>query len=137
MRMGAEKAVSVSSHEIGSLAINGGRGADRVIECIGVPETWEMAIRLARKGGLVNLFGGCAAGTSIRLDTERMHYDALTLVSTFHHRPESVREAHDLLVEGAIPTEPLITNSAPLTRLTEVMDNLIKRGGGSKTAIYP
>src|SRR5262249_54852996 len=37
----------------------GGRGPDRVIECVGVPEIWEEAIEMARKGATVNLFGGC------------------------------------------------------------------------------
>jgi L-iditol 2-dehydrogenase len=40
-----------------------GRGADVVIEAVGQPETSEAAVRAVRKGGVVNLFGGCPADT--------------------------------------------------------------------------
>src|SRR5947209_5358718 len=45
------------------------RGADVVIEAVGTPETWELATSMARPGGLVNFFGGCAAGTQVSLET--------------------------------------------------------------------
>src|SRR5581483_1431709 len=35
---------------------------DVVIEAVGKPETWEAAVRLVRKGGTVNFFGGCPSG---------------------------------------------------------------------------
>src|SRR5579864_267189 len=35
------------------------RGADVVIEAIGMPETWTLAAQLTHPGGLVNFFGGC------------------------------------------------------------------------------
>jgi len=34
------------------------RGSDVVIEAVGRPEAWEMAIDMVRKGGTVNFFGG-------------------------------------------------------------------------------
>src|ERR1700723_208320 len=43
-------------------AMTGGRGADVVIEAVGVPEVWQLAIRLLRRGGVVNFFGGCPSG---------------------------------------------------------------------------
>jgi len=36
-----------------------GYGADVVIEAIGLPATWEQALKLVRKGGTVLEFGGC------------------------------------------------------------------------------
>ncbi len=65
------------------------RGADVVIEAVGRPEAWEWAIDMVRKGGTVNFFGGCASGTKVRLDTNRLHYSEITLKATFHHTPES------------------------------------------------
>ena len=41
----------------------GARGADAVIEAVGRSITWEWALQMVRKGGTVNLFGGCPAGT--------------------------------------------------------------------------
>ena len=36
---------------------------DVVIEAVGKPEVWEAAVKLVRKGGVVNFFGGCPSGT--------------------------------------------------------------------------
>src|SRR5579872_3751820 len=39
--------------------MTGGRGADVVIEAVGLPEVWQLAVNLLRRGGVVNFFGGC------------------------------------------------------------------------------
>ena len=62
-----------------------------MIEAVGRPEAWEWAIDMVRKGGTVNFFGGCASGTKVQLDTNRLHYSEITLKATFHHTPETVR----------------------------------------------
>ena len=41
---------------------DGERGADAVIEAVGRAITWEWALQMVRKGGTVNLFGGCPTG---------------------------------------------------------------------------
>ncbi|GAH13268.1 unnamed protein product, partial [marine sediment metagenome] len=41
---------------------NYGRGADVVVEAVGKPDIWEMSVKMARRGGLVILFGGCPSG---------------------------------------------------------------------------
>ncbi len=41
------------------------RGVDIAIEAVGVPDAWEEAVELVRKGGTVNFFGGCAVGTHV------------------------------------------------------------------------
>ena len=46
--------------------LTGGRGADVVIEAVGLPEVWQLAVKLLRRGGVVNFFGGCPSGTDVR-----------------------------------------------------------------------
>lgn len=116
-------------------AQTGGRGADRVIEAVGRPEAWEQAIHLVRKGGTVNLFGGCPAGTELRVDTARLHYDALTLLGTFHHTPATIREALRLLSNGQVPTEVLIQGRASLEELPARLAELARGGGPLKVAV--
>ena len=50
---------------------------------------------MVRKGGTVNLFGGCAKGTEVKLDPGALHYSEITIKSTFHHTPRFIREALD------------------------------------------
>ena len=57
-----------------------------VIGAVGIPELWELATRLLRRGGVVNFFGGCAMGTRVNIDTNLLHYSELTLKASFHHR---------------------------------------------------
>ena len=113
------------------------RGSDVVIEAVGRPEAWELAIDMVRKGGTVNFFGGCAAGTKVQLDTNRLHYSEVTLKATFHHTPETVRRAFALIAEKKIRSTDYITGEAPLSRLQQVFHHMLNRNGDIKTAIIP
>lgn len=86
-----------------------GRGLDVAIECVGLPEMWEKMFTFVRKGGYVHLFGGCASGTSVNIDTRRLHYDEVKIISSFHHTPKYFREALELIASSKIDVEQLIT----------------------------
>jgi L-iditol 2-dehydrogenase len=113
------------------------RGADVAIEAVGRPEAWEWAVQMVRKGGTVNFFGGCAAGTKVQLDTNRLHYSEITLKATFHHTPETVRRAFGLIAEKKVCGNDYITGEAPLSRLQDVLRHMLNRNGDIKTAIIP
>jgi len=85
------------------------RGLDFAIECVGLPEMWEKMFSLVRKGGYVHLFGGCASGTTVNIDTCRLHYDEVKIISSFHHTPKYFKEALELIASGKIDVERLIT----------------------------
>ena len=72
-----------------------------MIEAAGTPEAWAQAIDLAAPGGTVVLFGGLPRETVVPVDSYRLHYEALTLRGSFHHRPRDVRAALALLADGA------------------------------------
>ena len=114
-----------------------GRGPDIVIEAVGRPAAWEQAISLVRSGGRVLLFGGCPAGTKIPLDAPRMHYGELTLLSTFHHPPDSIRQALRLLADRTVRAEPIVTRSVPLDDLPAILRQMLGGQDAVKTAIVP
>ncbi|MGC9157776.1 MAG: zinc-dependent alcohol dehydrogenase [Terracidiphilus sp.] len=113
------------------------RGVDIAIEAVGAPESWEEAVELVRKGGTVNFFGGCALGTHITLDTNRVHYSNITLRATFHHTPAICRKALDLIAGGHFQSGAFITGHAHLYELNRVFEKLMKRTSEIKTAIVP
>jgi len=115
---------------------DGRRGADVVIEAVGDPALWEAAARMVRHGGLVNLFGGCAAGTSISLQTQPLHYGEITLKGVFHHTPYYFSTALQLIAQRSIPVERLISGSFPLSQLHDAFEQLLGREG-IKYAIIP
>jgi L-iditol 2-dehydrogenase len=113
------------------------RGVDIAIEAVGVPEAWQEAVELVRKGGTVNFFGGCALGTEVKLDTNRIHYSDITLRATFHHTPAICRKALELISSGRFQAEAFITGHAHLNELNHVFETLMNRSSEIKTAIVP
>lgn len=115
-----------------------GQGADKVIEAVGVPSAWEAAIGLARKAATVSLFGGCPSGTSIPLDTHRLHYDELTLKGTFSHTPDTFRRSLNLIAEGKVPAKRFIQQEVELSGLPELLASLANGTNGAiKTCVLP
>jgi L-iditol 2-dehydrogenase len=117
--------------------MTGGRGADVVIEAVGLPEVWQLAIKLLRRGGVVNFFGGCPDGTNLSLDTNLLHYSELTCKASFHHTPALIRKALDLVSRGYVGAKDFVNHSEPLTNLLQVMQHLMSHNGHLKTAIIP
>ncbi len=119
-----------------------GRGADIVIEAVATPATWEWAVGMVRKGGLVNFFGGPPSGTVVALDTNRLHYGDITLKASFHHTPAACRTAFALITSGCFRSADFITGTATLAKVPEVFRRMLARSATSsvreiKTAIYP
>ncbi len=118
-----------------------GEGADVVIECVATPHTWQEAVEMVRKGGVVNLFGGPPAGTQVLFDTNRLHYGDITLKASFHHTPASCRRAFALIASGAAKAEEFITASAALETVPEVFRRMMNRTAlgvlDIKTAVLP
>jgi L-iditol 2-dehydrogenase len=114
-----------------------GQGPEIVIEAAGTKETAEAALQAVRKGGLVNLFAGCPAETRLTVDAPRLHYDELTVKSTFHHTPASVRQALQLVTRGEVDPEAFITDEASLDQVPDVFRRLAQAADGLKTAIVP
>ncbi len=106
-----------------------------MIEAVGLPATCEAAIQAVRKGGVVNLFAGCPADSRIGIDSQRLHYQELTIKSTFHHTPESVRKAFRLIADGRVDASVFITGEEPLERLPGVLRRMARGADGLKTAI--
>jgi L-iditol 2-dehydrogenase len=113
-----------------------GLGADSVVECVGRPEAWQDAVSLARRGGEVLFFGGCERGAAVNFDTERVHYDEITLKGGFHYTPDCVRRAGELICSGNLNLEPLVTHEMSLDELPEALE-LMRRREALKVAIVP
>lgn len=113
-----------------------GKGFDAAIECVGLPEIWERMFKLVRKGGMINLFGGCKSGTTINIDTRRLHYDELKVIGVFHHTPQYFREAYELISSGKVDVEKLITHVMPLSQ-TEQALKMVAESKAIKVLLKP
>ena len=139
-RMGADELIvnTDGADVVGAVkAMTEGRGADVVIEAVGLPELWQLGTRLLRRGGVVNFFGGCAGGTEVNLDTHLLHYSEITCKASFHHTPALIRKALDVVGRGYVTAKDLVNGVEPLANLLEVMQHLMSHNGHLKTAIIP
>jgi L-iditol 2-dehydrogenase len=124
--------------------IGRGEGAPRsyetVIEAAGTPEAWARAMDLAAPGGTVVLFGGLPRETVVPVDSYRLHYEALTLRGSFHHRPRDVRTALGLLERAASSIARVLTHEFALADVVEPLRRgagLAPRDGLLKAVIRP
>ena len=121
---------------VGAVRAAAGGDVRCVIEATGRTETWEQAMAVAGKGATVVFFGGCAPGTSVPLDTRRVHYEELRLVGVFHHTPGLIRRAVALLADGTLDPMPLVTHEMGLADVPRALD-LMSRGEALKVLIRP
>ena len=104
-----------------------GKGAWIAVDASGVPEVWLDAIASVRPGGLVNLFGGCAPGTSIPLDTHLIHYSEITVKGVYHHRPDTFARALALLSDPAFKSEVLLSDTRPIAETEAALRAMIAK----------
>src|SRR6266481_6826220 len=117
-------------------AAAGGGGVDVAVDATGLPDVWEQAVASVGRGGTVVFFGGCAPGTTVTLDTRRVHYEELALVGAFHHTPALIRQAVELLESEALVTDGLLTHTMGLAQVPEAL-GLMERGQALKVLIEP
>jgi L-iditol 2-dehydrogenase len=137
LKLGAESVVPVAGEVdvVRAVLDQAGGGFDTVIEAVGKPEVWEAAVHLARKGGVVNFFGGCPAGTSVRLDTGLVHYSNLTLLASFHHTPRTIRRALRLIEERVIQAADFVDGECALSALPDLFRAMAAGNRAVKTLI--
>ena len=97
----------------------GGRGADSVIEAVGTAQTWEWALQMVRRGGTVNLFGGCPQRHASAVGPERAalfgdHHQ----VHVPSHAAVHSRSARNVS-RGEIRSSDFVNAEIPLTELAE------------------
>ena len=112
-------------------------GADAVIEAIGLPSTWEQALKMVRKGGTVLEFGGCPPNTEIKVSTQLLHYGDVTVIGAFHTTPAHFKKALNLIASKTINVNPLITRKMPLDKIKEAFETLTTSKKDVKIAINP
>jgi len=137
-RLGADEVVDVAGQAdlVAAIRAHQVPGWDVVIEAVGKPEVWGACLRLVRKGGLVNFFGGCSSGTSLSLDTALMHYSSLTLRASFHHTPHAIRRALDLIEMGVVRAVDFVDGNCPLKHLPDLFRKMAAGNHAIKTLIH-
>jgi L-iditol 2-dehydrogenase len=138
-KLGADETINAKNKDTveETKRLTDGYGADVVIEAIGLPATWEQALKMVRKGGTVLEFGGCPPGTEIRVSTEQLHYGETTVLGAFHTTPAHFKKALNLIASGTINVKPLITKKVRLDQIKEAFETLATSKSDIKIAVLP
>jgi len=136
-RLATDRVIDVSRETdlVAAVRADSASDYDMVIEAVGKRETWEAAIQLVRKGGIVNFFGGCPTGTCVSLDTALIHYLSLTLRASFHHTPRTIRRALEFIESGVVRAADFIDGECPLSRLPDLFKSMASGNRAVKTLI--
>lgn len=94
----------------------GGRGADVVIEATGVMTALADAIRMARPGGRILMFG-ISSATEGALPFYDLYFKELTLINGRAAKQEDFTAMIELLEHGVVRLDPLVTHHMSLGEL--------------------
>ncbi len=113
------------------------RGPDSVVEAAGNPATWQQALKMVRRGGVVNFFSGLPSGTRIEIEPATIHYSEIKMISPFHHTPRFIREALEAVRRGDVSAEEFVTEEIRLEDLPQAFARMKARSGEIKLAVRP
>ena len=99
------------------------RGYDFVVDATGVPEVVERAFSCLGPRGTMFLFGVCPTDARIRLNPYQVFRHDWRIVGSFASC-YTFQEAINLLQNGAIQVEPLISHRLPLERANEAFTTI-------------
>ncbi len=129
LRLGADDAFSPNQPDV--LAEiqrqTQGRGADLAVEAVGIPGTVSMAIALVRKGGTVSLVGNLSP--QVEWPLQSVVTRELTLSGSCASSGE-YPVCLDLMAQGTIQVEPLVSAVVPLAEAPGWFERLYRREAG-------
>jgi len=114
-----------------------GLGVDVAVVAAPNRQAHEVSINYVRKGGAVSLFASLPSGKSdVTLDSRVIHYGELRVCGASDSRPEHVRKAVELLANGKIDYEKIVTHRVSLENLHEGFE-LMKQKQSLKVLVFP
>lgn len=97
-----------------------GHGADSAIVACPAKSAQAQAVEAVRKRGRVALFGGLPKDDPItNLDSNRIHYNEISIIGTFSYHPHTHQVALDLISRNLIEADKIITAVYPLAQAEE------------------
>jgi len=136
LRLGADIAIDPISQSIGDMLEKYGvKSVDAAIECVGLKNTMEDAIKYVSRGGTAMLFGLTEPNCEIPLMPFDIFRREITIKASFIN-PYTQTRAVALLESGKINVKDLITDELSLNEINKVFEDNSYRNRG-KVIIKP
>ena len=128
LSMGADEALG--PEEAGHLQV------DAAIVAVGSADLANLAARITRPRGRINLFAGFPVGELPRFDLNAVHYGEHQVTGAFGLTFAQFREALALIASGEVPAGSLVTHRFPLGGAMEAIAE-VEKGAPLKAVITP
>ncbi|MBE2272111.1 MAG: Zn-dependent alcohol dehydrogenase [Anaerolinea sp.] len=129
---GATHTLYSNEDTIGDIrALTDGRGADYVIEAVGLPHLQELALAAARPGGTIVLAGLSPMGSATNLPGAILTREEKTVKGSYYGSVDSIRDFPlllDLYSAGKLKLAELISQTYRLDQINEAFETMM--GGG-------
>jgi len=134
--LGADYAVDATRDDLKALVerVTKGWGADSVIECSGSAAGAAAGLELVRKRGQFTQIG--LFGKPITVDFEKICYKELRVTGSLGSRWTSWEKAIQLVEQGRVKTEPLVSHQMPITDWEKAF-HLFESKAGMKLVLLP
>jgi S-(hydroxymethyl)glutathione dehydrogenase/alcohol dehydrogenase len=136
-RAGATHALQSSESETIREMTDG--GADHVLEAIGLRETVERAVELARPGGTVTLVGMTAQGRRAGIDVYRFVEEGKQLRGSNYGSATPAIDfpkIANLYADGRLPLDLLVTERIRLESVHQALDAMRRGDGARRVVVY-
>jgi len=120
LKIGADNVFTTANDYYGFMSQCPTNRADRIVECVGKPETVSFAINAATKGAIVMLFGLTPPEAVVEIKPFELFKKEIHITSSFVN-PYTQTRAIDLLYTRRIQVSELVSMLIPLSRLPEVI----------------
>ena len=112
------------------MELTGGNGADMVVEAVGMEETVNMAVPMARRGGYLTVFGIQKKSPAALDLIALVRREVTILTSQAGDRDLDYTLARDLITSGQVTVPPLITHKLPVSEVRRAFEMAHDRTDG-------
>lgn len=121
-RLGATDFINPAKENPAEVLEQKGISVDKVLECVGFPATVNSALDVAGKGARVVLFGMGDASRPVPINTYQAMVKELDIQTSFLN-PHAMQRSLDLLEQGAIDTQAVVSKEMTAEELIEELKN--------------
>lgn len=135
--LGADAAVDVSREDLAERVrdLTGGLMADVVIVGPGSLEAMRSGLSCAGRGGTVMFFTPSGPEERLEIIPHDLYFNEVTLTTSYSCGPYDTREAMELIVQGVVSAERLVTHRFRLEETAEGFRKAKEAGASLKTLI--
>lgn len=136
-RLGADATVDATGNVEESLLAAAGRKADVVMVCTSALPAIEQAWECVDTGGVVVFFTVPDPGKQVTLPINDFWRREIRVITSYYCGPPDIAEAIDLIREGTVAVDALITHRLPLDDIAEGFRLVVDGGESLKVIIRP